>query len=120
MIQSKKYTCKTKHIYIKFHFIKHSRETGIIDLEHFSNKLMIPDVFTKPMPKPNIKLAIISSEIMVEYQSLNNLLQREKRTMNTILSTHTMKKLMMQTTANRKQTLCNLPFAQKSFFFFLT
>lgn len=52
MIESAKYTPRTKHIDIRYHLIKDLREKGTVNIEYCPTKLMIADVFTKPVPKP--------------------------------------------------------------------
>jgi len=42
---------KTKHIPIKFHFLKDQVMNKIIKLEYIGTKDQIVDIFTKPLPK---------------------------------------------------------------------
>ncbi|GBN11147.1 Retrovirus-related Pol polyprotein from transposon TNT 1-94 [Araneus ventricosus] len=50
--QSDKYHSRTKHIDVKFHHIRHLRETGIIELEYCQSKEMTADILKKPLPRP--------------------------------------------------------------------
>ena len=42
---------KTKHIPIKFHFLRDQVMSNVIKLEYVGTKDQIADVFTKPLPK---------------------------------------------------------------------
>lgn len=42
---------RTKHIDVKFHFIREKQECGIIAVEHISSDLQKADILTKPLPK---------------------------------------------------------------------
>ena len=42
---------KTKHIPIKFHFLKDQVMNKILKLEYIGTKDQIADIFTKPLPK---------------------------------------------------------------------
>ena len=42
---------RTKHIDIRFHFIREARENGTIDIVYCSTSEMIADLFTKPTPR---------------------------------------------------------------------
>ncbi|GBN11222.1 Retrovirus-related Pol polyprotein from transposon TNT 1-94 [Araneus ventricosus] len=50
--QSDKHHSRTKHIDVKFHNIRHLRETGMIELEHYQSKEMTADILTKPLSRP--------------------------------------------------------------------
>ncbi|GBN19276.1 Copia protein [Araneus ventricosus] len=50
--QSDKHQSRTKHIDVKFHHIRHLRETGMIELEYCQSKEMTADILTKPLPRP--------------------------------------------------------------------
>ena len=43
---------RTKHIDIRFHFIRESHEKGLINLKYCPTKEMLADLLTKPLPKP--------------------------------------------------------------------
>ncbi|GBM94622.1 Retrovirus-related Pol polyprotein from transposon TNT 1-94 [Araneus ventricosus] len=49
--QSDKHHSRTKHIDVKFHHIRHLRETGMIELEYCQSKEMTADNLTKPLPR---------------------------------------------------------------------
>ena len=42
---------KTKHIPIKFHFVREQVSNNTIKLEYVGTKNQIADIFTKPLPK---------------------------------------------------------------------
>ena len=42
---------KTKHIAIKYHFVRELVQDKEIRLEYVHSKEKIPDIFTKPLPK---------------------------------------------------------------------
>ena len=57
---------KTKHIPIKFHFLREQVTKKNINLEYVETKEQIADIFTKPLPRetfkyPRQKLGVISS-----------------------------------------------------------
>ena len=46
---------KTKHIPIKFHFLREQVLSNTIKLEYVRTKNQIADIFTKPLPKMQIE-----------------------------------------------------------------
>ena len=46
---------KTKHIPIKFHFLREQVLNNIIKLEHVGTKNQIVDIFTNPLPKMQLE-----------------------------------------------------------------
>ena len=42
---------RTKHIDIRFHFIRKAQEEGIIDIEYCPTSHMVADLLTKPIPR---------------------------------------------------------------------
>ena len=40
---------KTKHIEIRYHFLRDHFEKGDIDIDYFSSELQLADIFTKPL-----------------------------------------------------------------------
>ncbi len=42
---------KTKHIHIKFYFLREQVMSKVIKLEYIGTKNQIADIFTKPLPK---------------------------------------------------------------------
>ena len=42
---------RTKHIQIRYHFVREAVEEGIIVLEHRPSKEMTADILTKPLPR---------------------------------------------------------------------
>ena len=42
---------KTKHIAIKYHFLRELVQDKEVRLEYLNTKEQIPDIFTKPLPK---------------------------------------------------------------------
>ena len=58
---------KTKHIPIKFHFLREQIMEKNIKLEYIGTKEQIADIFTKPLPRETFeylkqKLGVISSQ----------------------------------------------------------
>ena len=56
---------KTKHIPIKYHFLRDQVSQKVVKLEYINTKEQIADIFTKPLPKEEFehlrhKLGIIS------------------------------------------------------------
>jgi transposase InsO family protein len=49
------YHDRSKHIDIRYHFIRELVETKVVDLEHLKTKAMVADVMTKPQPKDRHK-----------------------------------------------------------------
>lgn len=45
---------RSKHIDIKFHFIRSEVENGIVDLKYVPSDVNIADIFTKPLPKQKL------------------------------------------------------------------
>jgi len=41
---------RTKHIDIRFHFVREAVQKGLIELQYCSTKNMIADILTKPLP----------------------------------------------------------------------
>ena len=57
---------KTKHIPIKYHFLREHVLEKIVNLEHIGTKDQVADIFTKPIPKETFeylrqKLGIITT-----------------------------------------------------------
>ena len=57
---------KTKHIPIKYHFLREKAHDQTIKLEYVNSKDQIADIFTKPLPREGFetlrdKLGVISS-----------------------------------------------------------
>ena len=52
MTQSDKHLSRTKHIDIKFHYLRQLKEDGTIELEYCPTNEMPADLLTKPLPKP--------------------------------------------------------------------
>ena len=55
---------RTKHIDIKYHFVKDLLKAGCVTLEYCPTDLNIADIFTKPLL--NIKIKKFSKEIGLE------------------------------------------------------
>lgn len=41
---------RSKHIDIRFHFIREKVKEGSVELEHIGSKEQVADIFTKPLP----------------------------------------------------------------------
>jgi hypothetical protein len=46
---------RTKHIDVRYHFIRSLQENGIIDVSYVPSKEQKADILTKPLPKPEFK-----------------------------------------------------------------
>lgn len=60
---------KTKHISIKFHFLREQVNKGEVRLEYVPSKDQLVDIFTKPLPKDSIeylreKLGVMAPPVM--------------------------------------------------------
>lgn len=42
---------RSKHIDVRYHFIRNSVKEGKVDLKHVASKDQAADIFTKPLPK---------------------------------------------------------------------
>ncbi|GKD27210.1 hypothetical protein Tco_1233424, partial [Tanacetum coccineum] len=49
---------RSKHIDIRFHFIKEHVENGVIELYFFNTKYQLADIFTKPLCRERIEFLI--------------------------------------------------------------
>lgn len=67
MIESDKYSNRSKLIAIKYEAIKHLKENGTVELQYFPSKLTIADILTKPEPKPEFQE---NSRLKITRQSL--------------------------------------------------
>ena len=43
---------RTKHMQIKYHFLRHKLESEVFTLEYLNTKKMLADMLTKPLPGP--------------------------------------------------------------------
>ena len=46
---------KTKHIAIKYHYVRELVEDKQVKMEHINSKEQISDIFTKPLPKDSFE-----------------------------------------------------------------
>lgn len=51
LVKNPEFHKRTKHIDVRYHFIRQKFEEGAFDLQHVSTKEMIADVFTKALPR---------------------------------------------------------------------
>jgi len=47
---------RTKHINVKYHFVRERVETGEIKIQHVPTEIQTADIFTKPLPGPRHRL----------------------------------------------------------------
>lgn len=55
MIKSEKFSNKTKHIDVRYHFVKDMLQEGIIELKYCPTEYNVADLFTKPLAGTRIK-----------------------------------------------------------------
>ena len=55
LIDSEKINCRTKHIDIKFHFIRDYAEHKIVRFKYCASEEMVADLLTKPLSSPRLK-----------------------------------------------------------------
>jgi hypothetical protein len=60
---------KTKHIPIKYHFLREQVQDQVVKLEYVPSKEKIADIFTKPLPRESFeylrqRLGVISSSLL--------------------------------------------------------
>ena len=76
---------RTRHINVKYHFIRDKIAEGIIDLKYIETKLNIADMFTKPLPNESFscmrnKLMNITEEMLTENKtSVTDMIRRKKQ-----------------------------------------
>ena len=55
MSQADKFTPRTKHITLKYHWFKEYAKNGLFNIEHVDTKLQLADIFTKPLDEVTFK-----------------------------------------------------------------
>ena len=50
---------RTKHIDIRYHFIREQVQKGVVDLKFIGTRDMIADIFTKPLPKEQFRKLLL-------------------------------------------------------------
>ena len=50
LVRNPEFHKRTKHIDIKFHFIREKEEDGVIKIDHISTNHQLADLLTKPLP----------------------------------------------------------------------
>jgi len=55
MIENETETQRTKHIDIKYHFLKHEQKNGVVKFVYMPTEDNLADLFTKPLPIPRFK-----------------------------------------------------------------
>lgn len=53
LVKNPVYHNRTKHIDIRYHYIRDVFENGLIDLKYCNSSENIADIFTKNLPKPS-------------------------------------------------------------------
>lgn len=56
LIKNPEFHKRTKHIDVRYHFIREKYESGMFDLKYVSSDEQLADVFTKPLPKGRFEL----------------------------------------------------------------
>ncbi|KFD69490.1 hypothetical protein M514_18362 [Trichuris suis] len=54
LVESERFTDRTKHISVKYHLLKDLRERGIIDVKYCPSDQMMADAWTKPVSKEQL------------------------------------------------------------------
>nr|GEX98329.1 copia protein [Tanacetum cinerariifolium] len=70
-----KYIALSKHIDIKYHFIKEQVENGVIELYFVNTEYQLADLFTKALGRDRIEFLMVERLIMVEggYSSIHSM-----------------------------------------------
>ena len=55
MSESDKFTPRTKHITLKYHWFKEYAKNGLFNIEHINTKEQLADIFTKPLDEATFK-----------------------------------------------------------------
>ncbi|KXJ81858.1 hypothetical protein RP20_CCG017423 [Aedes albopictus] len=55
MLDSEKYSNRTKHIDTRYHFTKDLQQTGIVKFIYCPTEKMLADLLTKPVPRVRIE-----------------------------------------------------------------
>lgn len=55
LIKNPEYHKRTKHIDVKYHFIREKYDEGVVKPMYVSSELQLADLFTKPLPKPRFQ-----------------------------------------------------------------
>ena len=51
IVEDDNYRARTKHINIRYHFVRHAAQTGVLNLTYCPSDDMAADIFTKALPK---------------------------------------------------------------------
>ncbi len=52
LVKNPEFHQRTKHIDVKYYFIRDQQENGTIDMQHISTTNQLADIFTKSLPRP--------------------------------------------------------------------
>ena len=52
LVHNPEFHQRTKHVDVKFHFIRDQQEKGDIDVSYVETENQLADIFTKPLPEP--------------------------------------------------------------------
>ena len=55
MAQSEKFTPRTKHIALKYHWFKQYEKSGLFDINYVNTHEQLADILTKPLDEYNFK-----------------------------------------------------------------
>ena len=69
LVRNPEFHQRTKHIDVKYHFIRDQQEGGKIDLQYIPSDDQLADVFTKPLAAPRFK--ILRDKIGVKLRPVN-------------------------------------------------
>ncbi|KAG5864215.1 hypothetical protein JTB14_031796 [Gonioctena quinquepunctata] len=60
---------RTKHIDIKYHFVREASENGVVKIDYVESNLQLADILTKPLTKEKIS----SARTQLKIQNLNEI-----------------------------------------------
>ena len=72
LMKDRQYHARTKHIDIRFHFIRWIVENGSLRLVYCPTNEMVADTLTKALPSPKVKH--FAAELVLERQSRSHVL----------------------------------------------
>lgn len=56
LVRNPEFHQRTKHIDVKYNFIREQQEKGRIDVKYIATEEQLADIFTKPLPGPRFAM----------------------------------------------------------------